>query len=111
MSRHFFGFSPESFEQFVRALAVQVFGPGITAFGNGPDGGREATFRGQVPYPHPPTECWSGYGVIQAKYKEKQETTQKDQEWALARLQEEIQTYSQQKTKPEARVLRVCHQR
>ena len=77
------GFPPESFEQFVRVLALEVFGPGVTAFGNGPDGGREATFDGPVPYPFPPSSQWHGYGVIQAKFKEKPETTQEDQAWAL----------------------------
>jgi hypothetical protein len=54
VANQFFGFSPESFEQFARAVALSVFGPGVTMFGNGPDGGREATFRGGVPYPYPP---------------------------------------------------------
>jgi len=39
MANQFFGFSPEAFEQFARALSLSVFGPGVTAFGNGPDGG------------------------------------------------------------------------
>ena len=80
MGKQFFGFTPESFEQFARALSLSVFGPGVTAFGNGPDGGREAIFRGEVPYPHPPVARWAGYGVIQAKCKEKTESTQKDQD-------------------------------
>ena len=95
MVNEFFGFSPEAFEQFVRALSLVVFGPGVTAFGNGPDGGREATFRGTVPYPHPPVEQWSGYGVIQAKCKEKLETAEKDQAWALALLKDELTQFAQ----------------
>ena len=79
MRNDFFGFTETGFEEFVRALAVQVFGPGVTAFGDGPDDGREATFSGTVPYPHPETECWNGYGVIQAKCKSKSESTTKDQ--------------------------------
>ena len=93
MANEFFGFSPESFEQFVRALALSVFGPGVTAFGNGPDGGREATFRGEVPYPYPPTTQWSGYGVIQAKCKEKPESSEKDQKLALKLLADELKTF------------------
>jgi len=93
MSDQFFGFSPEPFEQFVRALAISVFGPGVTAFGNGPDGGREATFRGEVPYPYPPATQWSGYGVIQAKCKEKPESTEKDQQWALRLLEGELKAF------------------
>jgi hypothetical protein len=93
MANQFFGFSPESFEQFARALGLSIFGPGITAFGNGPDGGREATFRGEVPYPFPPATQWSGYGVIQAKCKEKSESTKKDQQWALRLLSEELEAF------------------
>jgi len=104
MTNQFFGFSPEAFEQFVRAVALSVFGPGVTAFGNGPDGGREATFRGEVPYPYPPATQWSGYGVIQAKCKEKTESTDKDQKWALKLLDEELKTFvksRKRKPKPE----------
>lgn len=101
MGNEFFGFSPESFEQFARALAVAIFGSGVRSFGNGPDGGREATFRGEVPYPHPPTTCWSGYGVIQAKCKEKSESTQKDQDWAIKCLTDELESFvSNEKRNP-----------
>ncbi|MBI4905615.1 MAG: hypothetical protein HY820_18430 [Acidobacteria bacterium] len=85
-------------------MAIQVFGPGVTAFGNGRDGGREATFAGRVPHPYPPTECWDGYGVIQAKCKEKPETTEKDQAWALEQLEKELKRFvadSARSPKPE----------
>ena len=91
MGNQFFVFSPESFEQFVHALAIVVFGPGVKAFGNGKDVGREATFNGTVPYPHEPTDCWSGYGVIQAKCKEKPESTTIDQKWAIDQLKGELE--------------------
>ncbi len=71
MAYALFGFSTDAFEQFVRAVAT--IGPGVTAFGNGPDGGREATFCGKIPFPFPPTECWEGYGVIQAKVNAQQD--------------------------------------
>ena len=94
MTNYFSGFNPTSFEQFVRVLAIQVFGPGVTVFGNGPDGGREATFNGKVNYPFPPTEHWDGYGVIQAKFKEKIETTKADQGWAIDQLKQELKTFA-----------------
>src|SRR5438094_763396 len=97
MSNQFFGFSTEAFEQFARALSLFVFGPGVTAFGNGPDGGREATFRGEVPFPYPPTTQWSGYGIIQAKCKEKPESTDLDQKWALKNLNEELSGFERSK--------------
>lgn len=86
----FKGFSTDSFEQFIRALALKVLGGGVTVFGNGPDGGREATFQGKVNFPHPPAELWEGYGVVQAKFKEKIESTKKDQAWAVQQLNAEL---------------------
>jgi hypothetical protein len=86
----FEGFSAESFEQFIRVLALKVLGPGVTIFGNGPDGGREASFHGRVNYPFPPAQQWEGYGVIQAKFKERQEGTRKEQSWAEAQLSAEL---------------------
>ncbi len=101
MAEQFFGFSQEAFEQFTRSLALTIFGPGVTAFGDGPDGGREASFRGRVPYPHPETDCWTGYGVIQAKCKAKPESTAVDQAWALNLLDSELRTFvSSQKRDP-----------
>ena len=99
MRQLFSGFSPESFEQFSRAIALVIFGPGVSAFGNGPDGGREATFDGAVPYPYPPTDQWMGYGVIQAKFKEKIETTEKDQKWALDLLESELKLFATKRKK------------
>ncbi len=90
MAHNFFGFPPDAFEQCIRAVALEIIGPGVTAFGNGPDGGREATFRGIIPFPFPPHDVWNGYGVIQAKCKEKSESTQKDQKWALDQLEKEL---------------------
>ena len=89
----FSNFSPDSFEQFTQALAIKVLGGGVTIFGNGPDGGREATFNGKLSFPHPPENTWSGYGVIQAKFKENTETTQKDQDWAIAQLERELEKW------------------
>ncbi|ANE55059.1 hypothetical protein [Methylomonas sp. DH-1] len=90
---NFQGFSPDSFEQFIRALALKVIGPGVTIFGNGPDGGREAIFEGKVNFPSPPENIWDGYGVLQAKFKEKLETTQKDQQWAKSQLETELEKW------------------
>ncbi|MBX3658114.1 MAG: hypothetical protein KF740_06740 [Ramlibacter sp.] len=90
----FSGFSPESFEQLIRALALKIIGPGLTAFGDGPDGGREATFSGEIPYPYPPVTTWNGYGVIQAKFKTKTEGTAKDQAWAEGQLRKELELWA-----------------
>lgn len=101
---NFHGFTPDSFEQLIRALSLKIFGPGVTVFGNGPDGGREATFKGIVPYPFPSTDVWSGYGVIQAKFKEKLEGTKRDQTWAAQQLIAELKQWkksTKRKPKPD----------
>jgi hypothetical protein len=56
------------FEHLSQALALQVLGTGVSVFGEGPDGGREATFEGRTRFPEP-GEHWDGYGVVQAKFK------------------------------------------
>ncbi len=89
----FDSFGPDSFEQLIRSIAVRALGPGVTVFGNGPDGGREATFRGRIPYPFPPSEQWAGYGVLQAKFKERREDTATEQAWAEAQLKRELQAW------------------
>lgn len=99
MINHLFGFMGESFEQFARSLAVDVLGPGVTVFGNGPDGGREATFDGAVQYPAPPISVWLGYGIVQAKCKERQESTEKDNTWALNQLKKELDLFVSSKNR------------
>jgi hypothetical protein len=98
MNDNLFGFSSKSFEQFIQALAMKIIGPGITVFGSGPDGGREATFEGTLGFPFE-GKSWSGYGVIQAKCKEKTEGTQLDQQWALDQLGIELDRFTTKNTK------------
>lgn len=105
----FSGFSSESFEQFIRALGTKILGPGVTAFGDGPDGGREATFSGKVPYPFPPLTQWDGYGVFQAKFKSTSDGTAKDQAWALQQAKAELDKWvSSAKRKPKVEYFVFC---
>jgi len=46
------GLSSGSFEKLTQALTLAIFGPNSVIFGDGPDGGLEATFDGPVPYPN-----------------------------------------------------------
>ncbi|UUU30375.1 hypothetical protein JIX56_10950 [Streptomyces sp. CA-210063] len=55
------GLSTREFEHVSQALAQEILGSGVSAFGDGKDGGREATFEGRVPYPSE-LEAWDGYG-------------------------------------------------
>jgi hypothetical protein len=65
--------SHRAFEQLTVALSLKVLGSGVEAFGSGPDGGREAVFRGRVDWSKTDLDdrgAWDGYAVIQAKQAE-----------------------------------------
>ena len=62
--------SARSFEQLIQGIAAQILGPGLVVFGDGPDGGREATYEGKAQYPSA-LESWNGYSVVQAKFRQK----------------------------------------
>jgi len=92
MDYDFSRLSTRSFEQLVQALAAAVMGPGIVIFGDGPDGGREATFNGRIPFPNT-ADQWHGYGVVQAKFRQRPEGSGKDGAWALAELEKEVDKF------------------
>ena len=85
--------SNRSFEHLVQALAAKLLGPGIAVFGDGPDGGREATFERKVPFPTLAVG-WDGYGIVQAKYHQRLGNTQQDGAWAVDQLKDEIKKYT-----------------
>ncbi|TCC65685.1 hypothetical protein E0H73_01740 [Kribbella pittospori] len=88
----FDSFNPRSFEQLIQGLCVQILSPGITPFGDGRDGGREATFEGAVNY-QTDGSPWDGYGVIQAKFLQRPLGTDKDGPWAITQLRSELAEY------------------
>lgn len=88
--------STRSFEQLIQALSIREMGAGVVIFGDGPDGGREAVFEGTIPFPST-AEPWSGYGVIQAKFKQRPEGTTKDTIWALKELKNELKKFTDDK--------------
>jgi hypothetical protein len=57
----------KEFERLCQSLLKEVIGSGTITFGEGPDGGREATFTGKAPYPSP-NEAWDGEWIFQAKF-------------------------------------------
>ncbi|BCL83996.1 hypothetical protein ccbrp13_64610 [Ktedonobacteria bacterium brp13] len=57
----------KEFERLCQSLLKEIIGNGTTTFGEGPDGGREATFRGQAPYPSS-QDKWTGDWIFQVKY-------------------------------------------
>ena len=91
-------FTSRSFEHLVQSLATRVIGAGIVVFGDGPDGGREATFERKVPYPST-VDPWDGYGVVQAKYRQRSSNVQQDGNWAVDQLKEELEKYTDPESK------------
>jgi hypothetical protein len=87
------GLSTRSFEQLVQAIAAKVVGPNVVIFGDGRDGGREATFEGHIPYPSKEAG-WNGYGVVQAKFKQRTQDTKADGDWALQQLRHELEDFT-----------------
>jgi hypothetical protein len=87
------GWADTAFEQMVQALALRVISPGVTIFGAGPDGGREATYEGLMSFPSA-AEPWSGYLVLQAKYRARPLGSPQDGSWALTELQKELEVYA-----------------
>jgi hypothetical protein len=82
------------FEHLVQALAVHHLGPQVQTFGAGPDGGREATWNGHVENPLLPREDWSGYGVIQAKYKLRMGEPRDNAVWLIRAINAELEQWA-----------------
>ncbi|MFE0026779.1 NACHT domain-containing protein [Amycolatopsis sp. NPDC059021] len=87
------------FEHLTQSIAIKVFGSAVKVFGDGPDGGREATFRGAVDYPQPGTAGkWNGYGVIQAKFRSRPTTTSQDSNWFIGQIRAELELWKDKKS-------------
>lgn len=85
-----------SFEQLIQAIALKVIGPKTIIFGDGRDGGREATFEGKISYGEP---AWHGYGVMQAKFRQRLQGAPKDAQWALKALKSDLKKFTDPKRK------------
>lgn len=57
----------EEFERMCQGLLQQVIGPGVSIFGTGKDGAREATYEGKAPYPSD-KDSWDGKWIFQVKF-------------------------------------------
>ena len=87
MDYDFSRLSTRSFEQMIQSISLSILGGGVTIFGDGPDGGREATFEELHNFPSS-NSPWKGYGVIQAKFR--QRPTQSNSTWAVKELRAEL---------------------
>ncbi|MEV0169332.1 NACHT domain-containing protein [Nonomuraea fuscirosea] len=86
------GLGSRSFEHMVQALCVKALTELITPFGDGPDGGREATFDGPTRY-GTGAGCWDGYGVVQAKFLQRPADAASNGKWVLNELKTELAKY------------------
>ncbi|MEU3735988.1 hypothetical protein AB0E78_02765 [Streptomyces sp. NPDC032198] len=84
------------FEHLTQSIAVAELGPGVGVFGSGADGGREATFEGPVRIATN-GHSWSGYGVIQAKYKETLGKPKDDATWLIGEIDGEMKGWIKRK--------------
>ncbi|MFF3087356.1 AAA family ATPase [Streptomyces nojiriensis] len=83
---------PRDFEHLSQALALHVLGPGVEVFGDGPDGGREASFDGLHEFPSADSP-WQGYGVLQAKFRQRPEGAGDDAKWLIRHITAELRAW------------------
>lgn len=82
------------FEHLTQALCKKFIAIGVTPFGDGPDGGREATFDGSMDYPSQGSK-WDGYLVVQCKFRQRSSVdADSDADWAVKELRAELSKYN-----------------
>jgi hypothetical protein len=95
----FSGLNSRDFEHLVQALAKKFIAPGVTPFSDGPDGGREAIYEGTMHYPSASGK-WSGYLVIQCKFKQQNGLSAKtNASWLSRQLTKEFDAFRDEKKK------------
>ncbi|UYV55658.1 NACHT domain-containing protein [Priestia megaterium] len=85
------------FEHLVQALSRKIMGDAVITFGDGTDGGREATYHGRCNFPNE-AEQWQGYWVIQAKFKQR-ESEISDFDWIKNNFVKEMEKFRELKLK------------
>jgi hypothetical protein len=94
--------NPRDFEHLIQSLGQKLIGPGLRIYGDGPDGGREATFSGKSDYPSA-AAGWDGYIVVQCKFHTRPSgNVGAEAAWAIDELKKELQKYrTENRTKPD----------
>ena len=98
MDHNLNGLTSRDFEHLSEAMAQAVLGPGVSAFGDGKDGGREATFEGRVPYSNE-LQPWEGYGVVQAKFRQRPDQPPVPVSWFKDQVRDELEAWLAPKSK------------
>lgn len=89
------GLGTGTFEEMCRALFQMQLGPAVSQFGIGPDGGREATFRGAIDkIIGKDGDRWAGLAVLQAKFRQRPLGTTQDQQWLIGQVRKELQDWA-----------------
>jgi hypothetical protein len=82
---------PREFEQLSQALVQKYLGAAVEVFGDGPDGGREATFKGTSTWSEGEgAQSWNGYHVIQVKYHHRSACDTREINWLRDQLRREF---------------------
>jgi hypothetical protein len=82
-----------NFEHMTQSLVTKAFGAKVVTFGDGPDGGREASWRGAV-QGLGDVDAWDGYGVLQAKFKTFSESPEANLKWLKLEIRKELQSWA-----------------
>jgi hypothetical protein len=93
MEYDFFRLNPNDFEHLVQALAREIFGLPMITFGEGRDGGREASFEGSYSLPLQTEISWKGNWVIQAKFKSKAKKDTDHFTWVKSQFENEMKKF------------------
>lgn len=84
--------SSRSFEQLVQSLTLTELTAPVQVFGDGPDGGREASFEGATAVPGA-ADVWDGYCIVQSKFRQRLTTTRADTAWLMKELKAELNAF------------------
>ncbi|MFD5475642.1 tetratricopeptide repeat protein, partial [Streptomyces sp. NPDC127105] len=84
---------PQRFEELTQALALRLLGPSVQVFGDGPDGGREASFENLSNFPTPDAP-WAGYGVLQAKFRKRPDDVASNAKWLVGHMMAELEEWA-----------------
>lgn len=80
------------FENLAQTLAVKHLGPSVQVFGVGKDGGRETATTGPVTLPD--GTVWSGYSVMQAKFRARPGAVGENAVWLRNEVRKELAAWT-----------------
>jgi hypothetical protein len=89
--------SPREFEHLTQGLCIAALGARACMFGDGPDGGREATIAGPLTWDggRGEAEVWDGYSVVQAKFRGRQEGVSANSRWLRGEIRKELARWTE----------------